>query len=87
MTNSKLHNTYRNIIFSAITCFVGIRIIINQESEFLHGLFILLISFGFLLNFIALKIENKKLMKIINYLAYIIALIIVIYGIVKMVFL
>jgi hypothetical protein len=58
-------------------------LIINQESEFLYGLFILLVLFGFLLNFIALKIENRRLTKIINYLACAIVLIIVIYGIVK----
>ena len=83
MTINKFFNTYKNLIFSAITCFVGIKIIIDQESEYLRGLFILAISFGFLLMFILTKIKNQRLKKSLNYLSYIILIFIVVYFVVK----
>ena len=85
MTIDKFFSTYKNLIFSAITCFVGVKIIINEESEYLlRGLFILSISFGYLLMFILTKIKNQRLKKLLNYVSNIILIFIVVFFVVTL---
>jgi uncharacterized membrane protein YfcA len=83
MTITKFLDSYKNLIFSAITFYVGIKMIINHESKFLNGLFILTISFGFLLNFISSKTKNQRLNNWLKYLTYLIVILIVAYLVIE----
>ncbi len=83
MTITKFLDSYKNLIFSAMTFYVGIKMIINHESKFLTGLFILTISFGFLLNFISSKTKNQQLTKWLKYLTYLIVILIVVYLVIE----
>ena len=79
----EFYNKYKHLIYSLVTFIIGISIIINQENKYLIGLIILSISIGYLLTFIALKIKNQKLKKLLNYLTYIIPVLCVVYAVVK----
>lgn len=85
MTIDKFFGTYKNLLASAIICFIGIKTWFDPEGEYLDVLFFLTIALGFVLNFIALKTENKKQAKILNYITYTMASMVVLFSSRKMV--
>lgn len=81
MTQNRLFERYKHLIFAVLTFAVGFSIVTRNESKY-YGLCILSISFGFLITWLAQRVEAKISAKVLNVLSFAVPGIVIIYGLV-----
>lgn len=81
MTQNRLFGKYKHLIYSVLTLAVGISFIISNEKVY-YGWCILSISFGFLVTWLAQRVETKISAKALNVLSFAVPGIVIIYGLV-----
>ena len=81
MTKNRLFGQYKHLIYSVLTLAVGVSILTGNENKY-YGVCILSISFGFLVTWLAQRVEAKISAKALNVLSFAVPGLVIIYGLV-----
>jgi hypothetical protein len=81
MTQKGLFERFKHLIYTVLTLAVGISIVNGNESKY-YGWCILSISFGFLVTWLAQRVEAKISAKALNVLSFAVPGLVIIYGLV-----
>jgi hypothetical protein len=81
MNDKGFYNNYKNLIYTGITLWIAISILVKDDNYSAYGLVILSISVGFLLTFFQ-QYSSEKFRKTFNILSFVIPISVFIYAIV-----
>lgn len=81
MTQKGFFGKYKHLIYSVLTLAVGISILTGNENKY-YGWCILSVSFGFLVTWLAQRVEAKVSAKVLNVLSFAVPGLVIIYGLI-----